>query len=170
MGFGGYFFTAYGYVPDYRFGLKTACKIDHQGWFLEEPYTGKPVDVTDGGFVVVEDPHEYFKNKGTIEDDLKTFPGGPKVIAAIHCPPSGLNLDVCLGYRRVGSDSVRKWIEREQPLLVLCGHIHESPWVSNTWKAKLGNTTIIQPGQDNPGTVFVDIKIGKRVEAKRLVV
>lgn len=27
----GYTFKAYGYVPDYRFALKSACKIDHHG-------------------------------------------------------------------------------------------------------------------------------------------
>jgi Icc-related predicted phosphoesterase len=30
---------------------------------------------------------------------------------------------------------------------VLTGHIHESPQISHVWKANIGKTTIIQPGQ-----------------------
>ena len=88
---------------------------------------------------------------------------------AIHSPPNGHLLDVCFHGARVGSQSVRKWIEREQPLLVLCGHIHESPDISGSWSAEIGKTTVIQPGQTPNGTtmVLLDIHEGK-VNASRI--
>ena len=123
----GHSFRAYPYVQDYPFGLKTACKLDHSGWECPEEYLGRPVDCSDQGFVTIENPEEYFLKKGTIEDDLKAIHLDSKTIMAIHQPPWGLGLDVCLGNRRVGSKAVYDWIEREQANLplVLCGHIHE---------------------------------------------
>ena len=36
---------------------------------------------------------------------------------------------------------------KNQPFLSLHGHIHESPEMSGVWKANLGKTICIQPGQ-----------------------
>jgi uncharacterized protein len=144
----GYDFRAYPYVQDYKFGLKTACKLDYPGWACPEPYNQDPVDFTEKGQrFVIADPQEYFNDKGTIEEDLKKIHATNKTIMAIHQPPWSLDLDVCRDGRRVGSVSVFDWIQREQPLLVLCGHIHESPQISHVWKANIGKTLVIQPGQ-----------------------
>jgi Icc-related predicted phosphoesterase len=160
----GYVFTAYPYVPDYPFGLKTACKIDYPGWEKGERDLSSPVDVNENGFVFIKDLDEYLAKKGTIEGDLKNFKGGPEVIAAIHCPPYGLDLDVCSGGRRVGSKAVHDWIVKEQPLLVLSGHVHESPGVSGIWKTQVGKTIVIQPGQLYAGVAYVLIDVEKEVK------
>ena len=39
------------------------------------------------------------------------------------------------------------FLEREQPLFSLYGHIHESPQVSGRWHNTIGRTTCIQPRQ-----------------------
>jgi Icc-related predicted phosphoesterase len=143
----GYEFMAYPYVQDYRFGLKTACKLDYPGWACPEPYTQTPSDFTEKGRIVIGNTEEYFANKGTIEGDLRKIHATNKTIMAIHQPPWSLDLDVCRDGRRVGSVSVFDWIQREQPLLVLCGHVHESPQISHVWKANIGKTLVIQPGQ-----------------------
>ena len=41
----------------------------------------------------------------------------------------------------VGSTALRALIEREQPDLVLCGHIHESRAID-----EIGATTVVNPG------------------------
>jgi Icc-related predicted phosphoesterase len=46
---------------------------------------------------------------------------------------------------------VREFIERERPRMTLHGHIHESPDMSNSWRAVVGDTTCIQPGQSPDG-------------------
>ncbi len=208
----GYNFKAYSYVPDHPFSLKNGTKLDRYGLdltplrkkmvpvpvFLEAfllgetgsivkyiPKTPKAVDCTSGdGFQVIPDLKDYFKYKGSIEDDLHGIRAGSKTIMSIHSPPAGLNLDVCGLFKkrgkpkprdRVGSEAVLRWIKDRQPLLVLCGHIHENYLVTGAWKATVGRTTIIQPGQNivwkenqKKKTVFVVIEInGTKIKAKR---
>ncbi len=80
----------------------------------------------------------------------------------IHPPPYDSNLDmagkldqsvfpprpVTMGGHQVlipvGSTAVREMIERVQPLLMLCGHIHETRNVAN-----IGRTTCINPGSEH---------------------
>lgn len=171
----GYTFTAYGYVPDYMFGLKTACKLDYPGWWCPEDYIHDPSDVGGEGFYGIEDIQKYFLEKGTIEEDLRTFPGGDSIIAAIHTPPFDSGLDVVPRgdgkYLNVGSRAVRKWIETAQPRMVLSGHIHEAPSISGLWKCQIGKTLVLQPGQKDRGAVLVAVDVQpETIELERFVV
>ena len=170
---GGYEFKAYNYVTDHCFGLKNGCKLEDENSrpakirlvsdFFNEDVIPRRRDVNEEKYFFIEDEDldEYFKKKGTIEEDLKNITADQKTIMAIHDPPSCLNLDVTSRGERVGSQSVLKWIEREQPLLVLSGHIHESYKITKTWKANIGKTIVIQPGQLGEKTNFVLIEIEK---------
>lgn len=144
----GFVFTGYPYVPDYPFGLKTACKYDHEGW-VPERYIHTPTEETNQGLVPIRDVLEYFKKKGTIEDDFRDRKAAPNEIIAIHSPPRGVDLDVCIDGRMVGSDAVAKWIVRAKPYLVLSGHIHECPWApcGDSISPMEGGTWVVQPGQ-----------------------
>jgi Icc-related predicted phosphoesterase len=155
----GYTFSAYGFCPDYPFGLKTACKLDRIGWKCPDAYLGPPVDIGPQGFEEIKDTDTYFKNKGTIESDLKALQGGSKAVVAIHCPPDGVDLDVCQDGRRVGSRAVYDWALNTQPKLILSGHIHESPTIGGKWMAYIGRTLVIQPGQQRTKTTYVILKI-----------
>jgi Icc-related predicted phosphoesterase len=150
----GYEFKAYPYVQDYPFGLKTACKWDSDNWRCPDRYIHTPRDIDENGWIEITDIDKYFYQKNTIENDLSNIHATPKTIMAIHQPPSGMGLDVCINGRKVGSKAVQNWIQKEQPLLVLTGHIHESPQVTGLWKGNIGKTLVIQPGP-----AIVDIKI-----------
>ena len=175
----GYTFKAYPFVPDLPFRLKTACKLDYEGDKIQ--YVEDPVDMT-GKRKNILDLKKYFAAKTTIEQDLKEITADDHTIMAFHAPPASLNLDVCGRYipyvtddgfiskklvkEYVGSKSVLKWIKDYQPLLVLCGHIHESYLISGIWKKSLTNSLIIQPGQLKEKTTIVCIEIDKKVSAK----
>jgi len=53
-------------------------------------------------------------------------------------------------------------MEKEQPLLSLHGHIHESQKMSGSWKDKIGNTICINVGSSYPedklNCVVVDVE------------
>ena len=93
------------------------------------------------------------REKGTIEDDLKNLkklsnPGN--TIYIIHAPPFNTKLDIITTGIHVGSKSVRKFMEKEQPLLTLHGHIHESPKMSGSWHDKIGKTICVNVGSSYP--------------------
>jgi Icc-related predicted phosphoesterase len=172
---GQYEFKAYGYVPDYPFSLKTACKIDYQGWYLDEPYISEPRCVKNNRIYPIKQIKNYFKKKGTIQQDLQKLTGDSNTIMAFHCPPNDLGLDVCgtrygvdlwFPRKKVGSRAIHDWIAKNNVPLVLAGHIHESPEVSRIWKAKIGETVVIQPGQHIEQTTMVAIEIGAQIQCE----
>lgn len=63
-----------------------------------------------------------------------------------HAPPMGTACDRLASGEHVGSTVIRTFIEREQPDLVLCGHIHESRGTDT-----IGAAQIINPGPASSG-------------------
>ena len=61
-----------------------------------------------------------------------------------HCPPAGLELSKCNwkgGKLDIGSPGLREYIEKHQPLLVVCGHVHEGGGMTEyIGKTKVVNT------------------------------
>jgi Icc-related predicted phosphoesterase len=73
--------------------------------------------------------------------------GGCRVtVFCPHAPPAGTACDRLADGRHVGSTVVRAFVEREQPDLVLCGHIHEARAVDT-----VGTSTIVNPGPVRSG-------------------
>jgi hypothetical protein len=72
---------------------------------------------------------------------------GARVIVVSHEPPADTAADRAVEGRHVGSRSVRKFLERTQPLACLTGHIHESRGVS-----RVGRTVIVNPGPQARGS------------------
>lgn len=64
----------------------------------------------------------------------------PRIILA-HVPPYGTPLDRTFFGCRAGSTALRAFIEQTEPLLVICGHIHEGRGIDH-----LGPTTAVNCG------------------------
>ncbi|OFW72752.1 MAG: hypothetical protein A2Y55_00375 [Actinobacteria bacterium RBG_16_68_12] len=67
--------------------------------------------------------------------------GGRVLIFCPHAPPHGTACDRLRSGEHVGSPALRALVEREQPDLVLCGHIHES-----RGEDTIGTSRIVNPG------------------------
>jgi len=63
------------------------------------------------------------------------------LILVSHAPPKNSEADKVRGGQHVGSVAVRNFIEKYNPLAVICGHIHESKSISEIEK-----TLCINPG------------------------
>ena len=72
---------------------------------------------------------------------LKVQNKNHKVVLVVHEPPFNTSLDV-IGKFHLGSESIRKFIEKYQPNLCICGHFHETFGKTDS----IGKTTIINPG------------------------
>jgi hypothetical protein len=90
----------------------------------------------DGKFVFSEEETAQLLN-----DAIEDLPTNTPTLLVSHQPPYGSKLDVLSNGMHVGSKSVRAWIEQHQPLVCVCGHIHEAVGVDH-----IGNTILINPG------------------------
>jgi uncharacterized protein len=95
-----------------------------------------------------------------IEDGFAAVQDCRVTIFCPHAPPQGTACDRLSSGQHVGSAVVRAFIEREQPYLVLCGHIHESRGLD-----ELGRTHIVNPGPTSAGHyAVVDVDEGVTVQ------
>ncbi len=93
------------------------------------------------------------KDKDSIEvqvDHVTADEDPERLVLVSHAPPFDTALDRIHDGTPVGSKALRAWIDENQPLLVLSGHIHESPDVSNAWSQLLGRTFCVNCGQRPP--------------------
>ena len=73
----------------------------------------------------------------------KLIKKGDKVILVSHAPPYGTKVDK-VGREHCGNKSIRKFIQKEKPDLVICGHIEDCAGKED----KIGKTRIVNPGWD----------------------
>jgi len=76
-----------------------------------------------------------------------------------HSPPAGTVL--CRDGRREFPDhDLAAWIDEYAPDLVLCGHIHQAPWVDGgSWQARLRSTWVFNAGKQRgpvPAHITID--------------
>lgn len=83
---------------------------------------------------------------------------GPHVVLT-HAPPRG-TLDRTWMFLHVGSVALRQFIERAEPALVACGHIHEARGVQ-----RLGATTVVNCGHGARGDYAI-AEIGSDVQVE----
>jgi Icc-related predicted phosphoesterase len=153
----GYSFAGMDLVTDYPFRLKDRARRDAAGHAFG-PQFGPGVLSTAEGFREIPDWPAYAATLPTLGEELANLPSAPepsRSVYVLHGPPSGLGLDVVRGGDAVGSPATRAFILRVRPRLTLHGHIHESPEESGTWRAKIGETVCIQPGQSPAGLTVV---------------
>ncbi len=151
----GYEFLGFNLVADYPFRLKDRCRMDLRNSPFQRQM-GQELLSTEQGFQTLKDWFGVAMSKPTLEDELETLPKPDdmeKTVYVIHMPPAFVSLDVCWSCEKVGSEAIYKFIDKNQPLLTLHGHIHESPARTGVWQARIGNTVSVQPGQLKEGVV-----------------
>ena len=74
-----------------------------------------------------------------------------------HAPPHGTTCDRLRSGDHVGSHALRVLVEREQPDLVLCGHIHEA-----RSQDTIGATRVVNPGPVSAGH-YALVDVGAQV-------
>jgi Icc-related predicted phosphoesterase len=147
----GYELIGYPFVPPTPFRPKDFEKMDDR----EAPWPPQKnpsyIRSSDqSGQLRPVDPYLYLRGRETIEEDLDRLPKPlhpRRAIYVMHSPPFGTRLDLIEGGKSAGSRSIKTFIEKNQPLLTLHGHIHEAPELSGTYLNRIGVTVSINPGQ-----------------------
>ncbi len=142
-------FIGMNWVVDYPFRLKDRCRMDTKNYIFQRQL-GSGLLSTPHGWKEIDDWYAYVRTRPTIQEELQRLPKPRDMqqsVYVIHMPPAHLGLDVCGHGEHVGSQALYQFLETYQPRMALHGHIHESPDMSGIWKAQLGATICIQPGQ-----------------------
>jgi Icc-related predicted phosphoesterase len=158
-------------VTDFPFRLKDRARMDARDYTFPPQFGGGILSLP-GGWEEIPDWPAYARTLPTIEEELSRLPeplDPEHAVYVLHGPPSGLGLDVCRGGAAVGSAATLKFLEKRQPLLSLHGHIHESPEESGVWKASVGRTVCIQPGQSAEGLTVVVGNLETKTFERRIV-
>ena len=110
-------------------------------------------------FSPLHTPHELPDDElaRRAEAGLADVKGARVRIFCPHAPPYGTSCDRIRSGEHVGSRTLRALVEREEPDVVLCGHIHESRAIDS-----LGATTIVNPGPARAGH-YALVEIGETV-------
>ena len=74
-----------------------------------------------------------------------------------HTPPVNTKLDRIVSGKNVGSTSIRAFIEKHQPDVTICGHIHESHGTDT-----IGRTQIVNCGSASQGR-YALVDIGEKI-------
>ena len=162
-----YDFIGLGLVKDYPFSLKDRCRKDIDSFTYEIQFGPPLYSTMDKNGIKCWNTAlfpECLEEKPTLKKELNILPRPNdmrKTIYIMHMPPSRLGLDMCADKRNVGSDAIYEFIKKNQPLLTLHGHIHESPDMTNKFYNRIGNTAIVQPGQVLDQFVYAHISINE---------
>ncbi|WP_320171651.1 metallophosphoesterase [Maridesulfovibrio sp.] len=113
--------------------LAPGIKIMGVGCSIPTPF-GTPSEVTE------EEMASLLEETHSLAGDYE------KLILAVHDSPHGTSLDKISNGMHVGSRSVRSFIEKYQPEIVVSGHIHES-----SGEDVLGKSRIFNPGMAAEG-------------------
>ena len=107
---------------------------------------------------VFSTPFELSEHEGAelLEDAMKTYHGGHLILLS-HCPPKDTNIDRTAGGEHIGSLSVRRFVERNQPIVVISGHVHEAQGSD-----RIGSTVVVNTGPAKNGN-FVIIDLDKKI-------
>jgi len=71
---------------------------------------------------------------------------GGNLILVSHCPPKDTKIDRVVIGQHIGSTSVREFVMRAQPILVVSGHVHEAQG-----EDKIGSTVLVNTGPAKNG-------------------
>jgi Icc-related predicted phosphoesterase len=151
-------------------GNMDSREIDARLVELEVSIDGRGVVLGDVGIAGASaSPHTPLHTPHEVPDEefgLKAAAGLAEIagcrvrILCPHAPPHGTACDRIRSGAHVGSPALRDLIEREQPDLVLCGHIHEA-----RGEDTIGDTRVV-----NPGPAFVGhyalVDIGETVSVE----
>ena len=91
---------------------------------------------------------------------------GRRWIWAYHAPPDESPTS-WTGKRHYGDEDLGRWIDRFSPDLVLCGHVHQSPFETpGGWMDRIGSTVVVNAGrQPGPEPTRIEIDTDTDVAA-----
>ena len=173
VNFADMFVTGYSHVPPTPFQLKDWEKYD------VSRYVDVGVIPPENGIRTIEVSEDKIRYATIAEDLKKLYKNAPmeKTIFLFHSPPYNSYLDRAdLDGKivdhapidvHIGSIAIQRFIKKEQPLLTLHGHVHESARITGYWKERFGKTYSFNASHDGTELALVRFKTDDLENATR---
>jgi uncharacterized protein len=172
----GHAICGYSYVPPTPFRLKDWERYDVSRYV-------DPGCIAPSEGVHTVQVSQRVLNYATIQQDLQILTERKELAGAIflfHGPPYDTNLDRAgLDGKKVdhvpldvhvGSIAVRRFIETQQPMLTMHGHIHESAAITGSWRDRIGRTHLFSAAYDGPELALVRFDLANLEQASREII
>jgi uncharacterized protein len=128
--------------------LREACR----GWKASTVLHGERAEIggmeffgLGGGIPTTPWPWSFDLDEDEAAERLAGCPDG--CVLVVHSPPKG---HVDGGSRSLGSEAILRTIEEREPLVAICGHIHECAGEESA----IGRTRVVNAGPDG---IFLDV-------------
>jgi Icc-related predicted phosphoesterase len=92
-----------------------------------------------------------------LERAFRDYHGGSLILVS-HCPPRDTKIDKTFSGEHIGSTSVRKFVEKNQPVVVVSGHAHEAQGTD-----VIGSSVLVNTGPAKEGKC-AQINLDRKVE------
>lgn len=165
----------YHFVPPTPFYLKDSEKYD-----VSRYVPRGAVSPEEGIRTVAVAPNiiQYSTIKNDLDELSNEISDFKKTILLFHSPPYETSLDKMMGKNingkieevSVGSIAVRRFIEKNQPLITLHGHIHESTEISGNWQEKIGKTYCFNAAHNGSELAVIEFNTDDPGNAARILV
>lgn len=170
-----YSILGYSFIPPSPFQLKDWEKYDVSRYV--DPGCTPPMD----GYRTFDTGEnlEYTNIKKDLEILSKGLDFKDSVFL-FHSPPYQTNLDradldgktyeyVPLDVN-IGSIAIKRFIEENQPLVTMHGHVHESTRLTGNWMDKIGRTISFNAAHDGPELSIIQFDLENPEKAERILV
>lgn len=105
----------------------------------------------------------FAKLDALFKKQIEMYPNS-RVLLMVHDAPHNTKCDISFMKKHIGSESIRKIIEKYQPILAVCGHIHESKAIDT-----IDKTQIVNAGENSRkhyAVIEIDDNASVKIELK----
>ena len=166
----------YGNVPPTPFMLKdwerydVSRFVDPGSLSPEEGHRTVPANADEIRFATIAEDLKRLADKENLADSVWLFHSPPYQTELDRAGLDGQSIDHVPLDVHIGSIAIRRFIEAQQPLITLHGHVHESARLTGHWREQLGRTWMLSAAHDGPELALVRVDLDRPEAASRQLV
>ncbi len=166
----------YGNVPPTPFMLKdwerydVSRFVDPGSLSPEEGHRTVPADADEIRFGTIAEDLERLADTEDLAGSVWLFHSPPYQTGLDRAGLDGRSIDHVPLDVNIGSIAIRRFVEAQQPLITLHGHVHESTRLTGRWREQLGRTWMFSAAHDAPELALVRVDLDQPEEATRQLV
>jgi len=155
VAFGEFSVFGYAFVPPTPFMLKDWEKYDVSRFTdpgcvpPEEGVHSKPIKKSEIIYATIEKDLEKLVGIDDVSKSIFLFHSPPYQTLLDRAALDGKSFNYVPLDLHVGSIAIKRFIEKQQPLLTLHGHVHESARITGKWMDKIGKTVALSAAHDD---------------------